>query len=168
MRAHTIVRPITRNLPIGWQVLHARIGRMARRGTSSAAGRRRIGGTVLASRSIVSSFPRSVVAVSGDSQRAALLEGLLCDTDGFDVVVVEALGRAYSSIKELMPDLIIVFMEMDDAASCRLLSMLTLDRATSSIPVLTHAVEPSALGWDRAPARLNQPLPNRDFALQMN
>jgi len=154
MRAHTIVRPMNRNLPIGWQV-HARIGRMA-------------GGTVLASRSIVSSVPTSVVAVSGDSQRAALVEGLLFDTDGFDVVVVEALGRAYSRIKELMPDLIIVFMEMDDAASCRLLSMLSLDRATSGIPVLTHAVQPSALHWDRAPARLDQPLPNRDVALQMN
>src|SRR5258705_4409360 len=140
MRAHTIVRPMNRDLPIGWQV-HARIGRMA-------------GGTVLASRSIVSSVPTSVVAVSGDSQRAALLEGLLFDTDGFDVVLVEALRRAYSRIKELMPDLIIVFMEMDDAASCRLLSMLSLDPGTLRIPGLPRARRPSALAWIRRPPRL--------------
>jgi hypothetical protein len=89
----------------------------------------------------VDGFPRNVIAVSADSQRPALVEGLLFDTDGFDVFIIESLSRAYSRIRALTPDLVIVFMEIDDAASCQLLSMLMVDEATAAIPVITCTIE---------------------------
>src|SRR5262245_20523984 len=74
-----------------------------------------------------------------DSRGALLLEQLTDDTDAFDVVVVESLTHAYSRIRRMIPDLVIVLMEIGDVASCRLLSMLAIDRATAGIPVVTCA-----------------------------
>jgi DNA-binding response OmpR family regulator len=82
---------------------------------------------------------RSVVAISGESQRGRMLDALLLDTNDYDVLVVESMARGYSRIKELKPDLVIVYLEIDDSAVCQLLSMLTVDSDTSTIPVLTWA-----------------------------
>lgn len=82
--------------------------------------------------------PRStVVAVSGDSRRAELLHALVLDPHDFDVVFVESIARGYARIKELRPDIVVVFMAIDDVAACQLLSMLNIDRSVSSIPVVT-------------------------------
>ena len=109
-----------------------------------------------------------MVAVSADSDRAELLEGLIYQTDDFDVVIVESLARAYSRIKELTPELVIVFIRMDDVAGCRLLSMLSLDRDTADIAVVTCATEPGARTCERTFADVNQDPPRRDVALRMN
>jgi len=78
----------------------------------------------------------SVVAVSGDSRRAELLEVLSADPHDFDVVFVESIARGYARIKELRPDIVIIFMAIDDVAACQLLSLLSLDRSVSGIPVV--------------------------------
>jgi DNA-binding response OmpR family regulator len=57
-----------------------------------------------------------------------------------DVVLVEPTAHAYSHIKHIRPDLVIVCMAGDDTQGCLLLSMLTLDRETSRIPVVTHVI----------------------------
>jgi DNA-binding response OmpR family regulator len=68
-----------------------------------------------------------------------MLDALLLDTNDCDVLVVESFARGYSRIKELKPDLVIVYLEIDDWAACQLLSMLTIDDDTTGIPVLTWA-----------------------------
>lgn len=83
-------------------------------------------------------WPRSVVAVSRDSQREELLDAL-ADASGYDVVFVESIASGYSRIKQVLPDLIIVYFEVDDVAACRLLSMLKVDTDLFGIPVATCA-----------------------------
>jgi CheY-like chemotaxis protein len=92
--------------------------------------------------------PRSIVAVSDVPQRAELLRTLLFDLDDCDVVVVESLARAYSRIKQVGPDLVVVLFEVDDVAACQLLSMLTIDAETAGIPVMTLATASNAFVCD--------------------
>jgi ActR/RegA family two-component response regulator len=87
----------------------------------------------------MSRAPRRVVAVSGDALRPKLLDALVDDRDSHDVVFVESLTRAYARIRQVIPDLIVVFMRIDDEQGCRLLTMLETDRELDSIPVLTWA-----------------------------
>jgi len=82
-----------------------------------------------------------VVAVSDDALRPELFDALF-DDSGYDVIVVESIPHAYSRIRELEPDLVVVFMEIDDVNACQLLSMLEIDRALSGIPVVTCTTEP--------------------------
>ena len=85
------------------------------------------------------SSSRNVVAVSDDSLRSELLDALLDDEKGYRVIVVESISRAYSRIRQLKPDVVMVFMDIDDVNACQLLSMLEIDRALSGIPVVTCA-----------------------------
>jgi DNA-binding response OmpR family regulator len=78
-----------------------------------------------------------VVAVSRETQRTRFLGELLVDTDPYNVFVVESLEHAYARIKREKPDLVVLYVAVDDAAVCRLLSMLTLDPETSAIPIVT-------------------------------
>ena len=83
----------------------------------------------------------SVVAVSGDPQRAQLLDALLADENDLGVIFVESTRGAYARIKELAPDLVIVFCEIDDVDACRLLSMLRIDAGLAGVLVVTCATE---------------------------
>jgi DNA-binding response OmpR family regulator len=83
---------------------------------------------------------RSAVVVSGHPPRAELLDLVLVDTHDYDVVFVDSFANGYSRIKRVAPDLIIVFLEIDDPAGCQLLTMLKMDRRTSAIPIVTCAV----------------------------
>jgi len=81
----------------------------------------------------------TVVAVCGDGERAELLDALMFgDADGdADAIFVESISRGYTCIKQVAPDVVIVLLEMGDAAGCQLLSMLKNDRELSDIPVVT-------------------------------
>jgi len=81
--------------------------------------------------------PLHVVAVSGDALRSELLEALSSDGSECDIIVVESIARGYSRIRELRPDVVVVFMEIDDVDACQLLAMLDLDRQVRGIPVVT-------------------------------
>ena len=80
----------------------------------------------------------NVVAVSDDALRSDLLDALLDEKD-YNIVVVESIPRAYSRIRQLKPDLVIVFMKIDDVNACQLLSMLEIDGALRGTPVVTCA-----------------------------
>lgn len=102
----------------------------------------------------------SVVAVSGESRRAELLDALSADPHDFDVVFVESIARGYARIRGLRPDIVVIFMAIDDVAACLLLSMLSLDRSVSDIPVVTcitgrssAIVEPIHPGVETMPSR---------------
>lgn len=53
-------------------------------------------------------------------------------------IFVESIARGYALIKELRPDLVVLFTAMNDEESFRPLSMLAIDRDTSGIPVVTY------------------------------
>lgn len=80
--------------------------------------------------------PRTVVVVSRHPHQH-VFETVLGAVD-HDVVVVDTTAHAYSLIKNITPDLIIVCVSRDDWDACQVLSMLSLDRATSRIPVRTY------------------------------
>jgi response regulator RpfG family c-di-GMP phosphodiesterase len=80
---------------------------------------------------------RTVVLVSEREPQAQSLDALLIATSDYDVIVVESIAHSYSCIKRVVPDLVIISSEVDDVATCQLLSMLKVDRGSSGIPVLT-------------------------------
>jgi hypothetical protein len=77
---------------------------------------------------------RSVVAVSGNHRRAEILETLFAD----EYVFVEPITRAYARIRQVTPDVVVIYCEIDDEAACQLLSMLKVDPDLSRVPVLTY------------------------------
>jgi CheY-like chemotaxis protein len=87
----------------------------------------------------VKSAPQQVVVVSKQSQMNGLLETVL-DAGQYDVVFVESTEHAYSHIKRLSPNLIIVCLDIDDMDGFQVLSMLKLDNETKAIPVVTCTV----------------------------
>jgi hypothetical protein len=85
----------------------------------------------------MNALPRTVVAVGGDPDHAEFLDALMGDVNDRDVIFVEPVAHGYSRVKQLSPALVVVLSEIDDPGACQLLSMLSADGATSSIPVVT-------------------------------
>jgi CheY-like chemotaxis protein len=81
---------------------------------------------------------QKVVIVNGSSEILELLETVL-DGGHYDVVFVESTRHAYSQIKRVQPNLVILCLEINDVATFQVLSMLKLDEETRTIPVLTYA-----------------------------
>src|SRR4051812_21906895 len=83
---------------------------------------------------------QKVVVVNGSSEILDLLEAVL-DAGHYDIVFVESSAHAYSQIKRVQPNLVILCVEMDDAQGLQVLSMLKLDEQTRTIPILTYAAD---------------------------
>src|SRR5256885_15796907 len=83
---------------------------------------------------------QKVVIVNGSAEILELLESVL-DAGHYDVVFVESSEHAYSQIKRVQPNLVILCVRIDDADGFQVLSMLKLDDDTRSIPVLTYTTE---------------------------
>ncbi len=91
------------------------------------------------------------------------------DAADCDVVLIEGLAHAYTRIKHVRPDVVILCVAIDDPLGCQALSMLALDPDTASIPVMTYAAtsaelfrqdavdveDPPIVSRSMAPARLN-------------
>jgi hypothetical protein len=109
---------------------------------------------------------KSVAVVSRD-RHAEVLDTVL-DAGDYDIVFVESIDRAYSCIKRVTPDLVIVCLEMGDAECFQLLSMLNLDRETAEIPVCTYVVPPDLVEPDERRIDVDRlPVP-RAIAASMN
>ena len=80
---------------------------------------------------------QKVVVVNGSPEILEMLETVL-DAGRYDMVFVESSARAYSRVRHVQPDLVIVCMRMDDVEVFQLLSMLKLDTETRRIPVVTY------------------------------
>jgi CheY-like chemotaxis protein len=91
-------------------------------------------------RSAAPAVAQKVVIVNGSSEILELLETVL-DAGRYDVVFVESNEHAYSQIKRVQPNLVILCMRIDDMDGFQVLSMLKLDRETRDIPVLTYTTE---------------------------
>jgi DNA-binding response OmpR family regulator len=109
-----------------------------------------------------------IVAVSDDLQRAELLDALLAEANEYDVIFVASIERGYSRIKQVTPDLVVVFLEIEDAAGCQLLSMLKMDSEVASIPVVTCVTRHETLESDEIIADVSQNLSSHIVAIQMN
>jgi CheY-like chemotaxis protein len=83
-----------------------------------------------------------VVIVNGNAEILETLESVL-DAGHYDVVFVESSQHAYSQIKRVQPNLVILCVRIDDADGFQVLSMLKLDPGTRDIPVLTYTTEDS-------------------------
>jgi CheY-like chemotaxis protein len=77
------------------------------------------------------------VVVNGSPEILEMLETVL-DAGRYDMVFVESSARAYSRVRHVQPDLVIVCMRIDDVEVFQLLSMLKLDAETRRIPVVTY------------------------------
>ena len=80
---------------------------------------------------------QKVVVVNGSPEILEMLETVL-DAGRYDMVFVESSSRAYSRVRNVQPDLVIVCMRIDDVEVFQLLSMLKLDADTRRIPVVTY------------------------------
>jgi PleD family two-component response regulator len=83
---------------------------------------------------------QKLVIVNGSPEILELLETGL-DAGRYDIVFVESTEHAYSQIKLVQPNLVILCMRIDDTAGFQVLSMLKLDDETRGIPVLTYTNE---------------------------
>jgi len=83
---------------------------------------------------------QKVVIVNGSPEILEMLETVL-DAGHYDVVFVESSEHAYSQIKRVQPNLVILCVRIDDLDGFQVLSMLKLDDETRDIPVLTYTTE---------------------------
>jgi hypothetical protein len=113
---------------------------------------------------------RTVVLASGHAPQAQSLDALLVATSEYDVIFVESIVDSYSRIKQVVPDLVIISSssEIDDIATCQLLSMLKVDRRSSGIPVLTCATFREQSDVDDDLAKLDQDVSTQFLAIPMN
>jgi CheY-like chemotaxis protein len=83
---------------------------------------------------------QKVVIINGSPEVLELLESVL-DAGHYDIVFVESSAHAYSQVKRVKPDLVILCVNMVDGDGLQVLSMLKLDDETRSVPVVTYTTE---------------------------
>lgn len=83
---------------------------------------------------------QKVVIVNGTPDVLEMLESVM-DPGHYDIVFVESGAHAYSQIKRVRPQMVILCMRIEDLEGFQVLSMLKLDDETVRIPVLTYTTE---------------------------
>ena len=83
---------------------------------------------------------QKVVIVNGSPQILELLENVL-EAGRYDIVFVESSAHAYSQIKRVQPNLVILCVRIDSMETFQVLSMLKLDEDTRNIPLLTYTAD---------------------------
>jgi CheY-like chemotaxis protein len=83
---------------------------------------------------------QKVVVVNGNTEVLGMLETVL-DAGRYDMVFVESGSRAYSQIKKVQPNLVILCTRIEELDGFQLLTMLKLDPETKHVPVLTYTTE---------------------------
>ena len=113
---------------------------------------------------------QKVVVVNGSTEVLGMLETVL-DAGRYDMVFVEPGTRAYSQIKKVQPNLVILCTRIEQLDGFQLLTMLKLDPETRRVPVLTYTTECEGHDFDEALSQLPEDdasmLPARP-ALSMN
>ena len=113
---------------------------------------------------------QKVVVVNGNTEVLGMLETVL-DAGRYDMVFVESGERAYSQIKKVVPNLVILCTRIERLDGFQLLTMLKLDPQTRDIPVLTCTTEYEGQDFDTAISQLadeeEDTIPARP-ALRMN
>jgi PleD family two-component response regulator len=114
---------------------------------------------------------QKVVVVNGNTEVLGMLETVL-DAGRYDMVFVESSDRAYSQIKKVVPNLVILCTRIEELEGFQLLTMLKLDEETKNIPILTYTTEYEGQDFDSAISQLAEDeeelLPAQRPALRMN
>ena len=92
---------------------------------------------------------QKVVVVNGNTEVLGMLESVL-DVGRCDMVFVESSDHAYSQIKKILPNLVILCARIEHLEVFQLLTMLKLDPETKDIPVLTYTIEYEGQDFDEA------------------
>ncbi len=92
---------------------------------------------------------QKVVVVNGNAEVLSMIETVL-DAGRYDMVFVESSDHAYSSIRKVRPNLVILCTRVEDLEGFQLLTMLKLDDVTRNIPVLTYTTESEECDFDAA------------------
>jgi PleD family two-component response regulator len=100
--------------------------------------------------------PQKVVIVNGTADVLALIDSAL-NSGHYDVVFVESSERAYSQIKRVRPELVVLCVHLEDHSAFQVLSMLKLDPDTRDIPVLTYTTAFEGQGADEADPEPSEP-----------
>jgi two-component system phosphate regulon response regulator PhoB len=113
---------------------------------------------------------QKVVVVNGNTDVLGMLETVL-DAGRYDMVFVESSGHAYSQIKKIQPNLVILCTRIDELEGFQLLTMLKLDAETRDVPILTYTTEYEGQDFESGISQLadddEEILPARP-ALRMN
>lgn len=113
---------------------------------------------------------QKVVVVNGNTEVLGMLETVL-DAGRYDMVFVESGEHAYSQVKKVLPNLVILCTRIEQLEGFQLLTMLKLDAETRDIPVLTYTTEHEGQDFDEAISQLAEEeedvFPSRP-ALRMN
>jgi CheY-like chemotaxis protein len=110
---------------------------------------------------------RKVAIVNGSTDVLEVLETVL-DAGQYDLAFVDASARAYSQIRTMQPDLVILCVRIEDLEGFHLLSMLKMDDETRSIPVLTYTTEYEGQDDEERFTRLDDKLVSSQPSLRMN
>ena len=120
---------------------------------------------------IAASPVQKVVVVNGNPEVLGMLESVL-DAGRYDMVFVESGDRAYSQIRKVLPNLVILCTRIEELDGFQLLTMLKLDQDTRDIPVLTYTTEYEGQPLDTPISRLADDdedlMPASRPALRMN
>ena len=114
----------------------------------SGSGRR--AGYPMAETNRIAATPiRKIVVVNGNTDVLARLEAML-DAGRYDMVFVESSDGAYSQIKKVLPNLVVLCARIIHLEGFQLLTMLKLDPETRDIPVLIYTTEHEGQDFDAA------------------
>jgi CheY-like chemotaxis protein len=83
------------------------------------------------------SAARKAVIVDGTADLLGVFETVL-SAGRYDVAFVESSERAYSRIKHVQPNLVVLCLRLEDLSGFQVLTMLKLDEETRGIPILTY------------------------------
>jgi len=114
---------------------------------------------------------QKVVVVNGNTEVLGMLETVL-DAGRYDMVFVESSDHAYSRIKKVVPNLLILCTRIEELEGFQLLTMLKLDEETKDIPILTYTTEYEGQDFESAMSQVADDeedfLPPQRPALRMN
>jgi CheY-like chemotaxis protein len=114
---------------------------------------------------------QKVVVVNGNTEVLGMLETVL-DAGRYDMVFVESSDHAYSRIKKVVPNLVILCTRIEELEGFQLLTMLKLDEETKDIPILTYTTEYEGQDFETALSQVADDeedfLPPQRPALRMN
>ena len=131
---------------------------------------RRAGYAMINTRIAAATPVQKVVVVNGNTEVLGMLETVL-DAGRYDMVFVESGEHAYSQVKKVLPNLVILCTRIEQLDGFQLLTMLKLDSETRDIPVLTYTTEYEGQDFDTAISQLaeeeEEVFPTRP-ALRMN
>lgn len=111
---------------------------------------------------------QKVAVINGSSEVLELLEAVL-DAGHYDVIFVDSNEHAYSQVRRLQPNLVVLCVHIEDVEAFSVLSMLKMDADTRRIPILTYTTEYEGQDVDGRLARVSdEELPPARHALRMN